>query len=208
METSEGISEIIECIERGEMIAPPLSRRRTLNLPILVGVFFIAVQLIITSEAFVRNNHNVARISRQQQQLLGGVGESAALLKNQPMCTNAVKVTNSQLNMVALPSSASGLIESLFAYTGSVPIWQAASLNLVLFLALRPKLLKILTEEGFWNAFALGTGLWATLGWRGWTLCVGYLFLGSAVTKVRFEEKEKRGIAEGRGGRRGPENTW
>jgi uncharacterized protein (TIGR00297 family) len=35
-----------------------------------------------------------------------------------------------------------------------------------------------------------------------------YLFLGQAVTKVRFEEKEKRGIAEGRGGRRGPENVW
>ena len=55
---------------------------------------------------------------------------------------------------------------------------------------------------------ALGTGLWATLGWRGWTLCVAYLFFGSAVTKVKFAEKEKAGIAEGRGGRRGPENVW
>lgn len=35
-----------------------------------------------------------------------------------------------------------------------------------------------------------------------------YLFLGQAVTKVRFEDKEKRGIAEARGGRRGPENVW
>jgi uncharacterized membrane protein len=50
--------------------------------------------------------------------------------------------------------------------------------------------------------------LWNTLGWRGWTLCVLYLFLGSAVTKVKFAEKEKLGIAEGRGGRRGPENVW
>ncbi|KAL3905814.1 MAG: hypothetical protein SGARI_004281, partial [Bacillariaceae sp.] len=50
--------------------------------------------------------------------------------------------------------------------------------------------------------------LWNSLGWRGWTLCVLYLFLGSAVTKVRFAEKEKLGIAEGRGGRRGPENVW
>jgi uncharacterized protein (TIGR00297 family) len=55
---------------------------------------------------------------------------------------------------------------------------------------------------------ALGTGLWTTLGWRGWTLCVAYLVLGSAVTKVKFAEKEKAGIAEGRGGRRGPENVW
>jgi len=35
-----------------------------------------------------------------------------------------------------------------------------------------------------------------------------YLFLGQAVTKVGFEEKTKLGIAEGRGGRRGPENVW
>jgi len=50
--------------------------------------------------------------------------------------------------------------------------------------------------------------LWTTLGWRGWTVCVLYLFLGQAVTKVGFEEKTKLGIAEGRGGRRGPENVW
>jgi uncharacterized protein (TIGR00297 family) len=35
-----------------------------------------------------------------------------------------------------------------------------------------------------------------------------YLFLGQLVTKVRFTEKEKRGLAESRGGRRGPENVW
>lgn len=68
--------------------------------------------------------------------------------------------------------------------------------------------MKMLTPEGFVHAFALGTSLWTTLGWRGWTLCVMYLILGSAVTKVRFAEKEKRGIAESRGGRRGPENVW
>ena len=39
-------------------------------------------------------------------------------------------------------------------------------------------------------------------------MCVLYLFLGQAVTKIGFEEKTKRGIAEGRGGRRGPENVW
>jgi uncharacterized protein (TIGR00297 family) len=35
-----------------------------------------------------------------------------------------------------------------------------------------------------------------------------YLFLGQIVTKVRFADKEKRGLAESRGGRRGPENVW
>lgn len=50
--------------------------------------------------------------------------------------------------------------------------------------------------------------LWTALGWREWTVCVVYLFLGQLVTKVGFAEKEALGIAEGRGGRRGPENVW
>mmetsp|Transcript_30112 Transcript_30112/g.70539 ORF Transcript_30112/g.70539 Transcript_30112/m.70539 type:complete len:342 (+) Transcript_30112:92-1117(+) len=100
------------------------------------------------------------------------------------------------------------IASSLFAYGGNVPLWQSCALNAVLFGTLRSKLNKMLTAEGFAHAFALGTLLWTTLGWRGWTLCVMYLFLGQAVTKVKFQEKEKAGIAEGRGGRRGPENVW
>jgi len=66
----------------------------------------------------------------------------------------------------------------------------------------------VLTPEGFAHALALGSFLWATLGWRGWTVCVIYLTLGSAVTKIKFEEKKKMGIEEKREGRRGPENVW
>lgn len=62
--------------------------------------------------------------------------------------------------------------------------------------------------SGLVHAFALGTMLWTALGWRGWTICVAYLFLGKTVMKVGFDEKELHGIAEGRGGRRGPENVW
>jgi uncharacterized protein (TIGR00297 family) len=69
-------------------------------------------------------------------------------------------------------------------------------------------LLKSLTPEGFAHAMALGTLLWATLGYRGWLVCVAYLILGTIVTKIRFKEKESAGIAEARGGRRGPENVW
>jgi hypothetical protein len=100
------------------------------------------------------------------------------------------------------------LASSLFRYEGTVPILQAAGLNAFLFAVLQPKVIKMLTPAGFAHAFALGTMLWNTLGWRGWSLCVAYFFLGQAVTKVRFADKEKRGIAEKRGGRRGPENVW
>ena len=112
----------------------------------------------------------------------------------------------------AIPSSIRdvlpALTKSLFSYGGHVPLLQAFALNAFLFAGLRKKLLKMLTPEGLFHSLALGTGLWATLGWRGWTTCVLYLLLGSTVTKVKFKEKEKLGIAEGRGGRRGPENVW
>jgi hypothetical protein len=100
------------------------------------------------------------------------------------------------------------LVGSVFRYQGPVPILEAFGVNAVLFTALQSKLNKMLTPTGFAHSLALGTMLWQTLGWRGWTLCVAYLFIGQAVTKLRFADKEKRGIAESRGGRRGPENVW
>jgi hypothetical protein len=105
-------------------------------------------------------------------------------------------------------SGASNLAQSLLRNHGRVPLLQAFGLNAFLFGILRTKLLKVLTPQGFAHALALGSLTWTTLGWKGWTVCVLYLVLGSTVTKVKFAEKEKRGIAEGRGGRRGPENVW
>ena len=100
------------------------------------------------------------------------------------------------------------LIGDAFASSGSVPLSHSLSLNALLFYMPRKKLLKMLTPSGLVHAFALGTMLWTALGWRGWTVCGAYLFLGKTVMKVGFDEKESLGIAEGRGGRRGPENVW
>lgn len=100
------------------------------------------------------------------------------------------------------------LTASVFRFSGQVPLPQAFGINLVLFFLARGKLLSALTPAGYVHAMALGTMLWTTLGWRGWTYCVLYLFLGQIVTKIGFKDKEKRGIAESRGGRRGPENVW
>lgn len=116
--------------------------------------------------------------------------------------------TRRNLSVGPILDVAKQLTTSIFQYHGNVPFVQAFGLNLFGFLAVREKLLKSLTLQGYLHAMALGTGLWTTLGWRGWTLCVLYLIFGSLVTKVKFAEKEKRGIAEGRGGRRGPENVW
>mmetsp|Transcript_17223 Transcript_17223/g.24882 ORF Transcript_17223/g.24882 Transcript_17223/m.24882 type:complete len:331 (+) Transcript_17223:96-1088(+) len=129
---------------------------------------------------------------------------------NSPSLRPSANINNPSSSSTSLNSTPifGDIIQSLFRFEGQVPFTQALLLNAFLFGSLRPKLFKMLTPPGFANAFILGTGLWATLGWRGWSLCVLYLFLGQAVTKVRFAEKEKKGIAEGRGGRRGPENVW
>ena len=46
------------------------------------------------------------------------------------------------------------------------------------------------------------------MGFLGWMSVVIYLILGSLVTKLGFQYKQNIGIAEKRGGRRGPENVW
>jgi len=100
------------------------------------------------------------------------------------------------------------MASTLFRSSGPVPLFQSFGLNAFLFTTLSPKLLTMLTPAGFLHSCALGTFLWNALGYKGWSLCVLYLFLGQLVTKIRFAEKEKAGISEKRGGRRGPENVW
>lgn len=100
------------------------------------------------------------------------------------------------------------IVSTTLRASGPVPVHLAFLTNAALFAACSSKLSSMLTTSGFYHAMALGTGLWSTLGWKGWIYCVLYLGFGSLVTKVKFEEKEARGLAEGRGGRRGPENVW
>ena len=66
----------------------------------------------------------------------------------------------------------------------------------------------LLTPSGWVHAGILGTVLWGSLGWRGWLAVVAYLVMGSLVTRLGLRRKQERGLAEGRGGRRGPENVW
>jgi len=86
-------------------------------------------------------------------------------------------------------------------------LWlQAWLVNLVL-IALAQRL-PLLTPAGWLHAGALGTVLWGCWGPRAWLAVVVYLALGSAVTRLGFRRKQALGLAEARGGRRGPENVW
>jgi uncharacterized protein (TIGR00297 family) len=66
----------------------------------------------------------------------------------------------------------------------------------------------LLTPAGWAHAAILGSVLWGSLGPSGWLAVVVYLALGSLVTRLGFRAKQEEGLAEARGGRRGPENVW
>ena len=66
----------------------------------------------------------------------------------------------------------------------------------------------LMTKSGWISAGVLGSVLWGCMSWQGWSSVVIYLFLGSLVTKIGYDFKNEKGIAEKRGGRRGPENVW
>ena len=76
---------------------------------------------------------------------------------------------------------------------------------LLIFFAQR---LPFLTKKGWVHAGVLGTLLLGSIGWNGWISVCIYLLLGTLVTKIGFKNKSSRGIAEARGGKRGPENVW
>ena len=67
---------------------------------------------------------------------------------------------------------------------------------------------KLLTPAGYLHAWGLGVILWGCLGWQAYGVTLVYFAAGSAVTKVGFAQKAAAGIAEDRGGVRGPGNVW
>ena len=76
------------------------------------------------------------------------------------------------------------------------------------FLILLVSKIPIMTKKGWISAGILGTILWGCLSWQGWLSVVLYLIFGYLVTRIGYNFKNKIGIAEKRGGRRGPENVW
>ena len=85
--------------------------------------------------------------------------------------------------------------------------WLIAFALNALLIALAQRL-PLLTPAGWVHAGALGTIIWGCLGWQGWLGVALYLVLGSLVTRLGMAQKQRAGIAEARGGRRGPENVW
>ncbi|CAD6230025.1 unnamed protein product [Miscanthus lutarioriparius] len=110
----------------------------------------------------------------------------------------------------ALPDVAAGAVAGIRdaladAFLTSPPTWRsAAASNLAVFVAGSPVLLSGLSASGFAAAYLLGTLTWRAFGAPGFLLVVAYFVVGTVVTKLRIRQKEALGVAEKRGGRRGP----
>jgi uncharacterized protein (TIGR00297 family) len=168
-----------------------------------------------TRQHFISNKgyaigYDVHHHQQQQQQHLTGTGAILPHLSNRKKATSPSSPSSSTSLSLSFDSgTVQTIVDSVFSPGGGpIPIVQAFGVNAFLFAVLQNKLMKLLTPSGFIHALFLGTMLWSTLGWKGWSVCVAYFLLGSAVTKIKMKEKEAKGIAEGRGGRRGPENVW
>ncbi|TVU35246.1 hypothetical protein EJB05_17124, partial [Eragrostis curvula] len=107
----------------------------------------------------------------------------------------------------ALPDiAAAGLRDALAeSFLASPPTWRSsAASNLAIFVAGSPVLVSGLSASGIAAAYLLGTLTWRAFGIPGFLLVVAYFVVGTAVTKLKIKQKEAQGVAEKRGGRRGP----
>jgi hypothetical protein len=78
-----------------------------------------------------------------------------------------------------------------------------AAANSLVYLAGIKVLLRGLTWEGVVSSWFLGTLAYAAFGAGGYGLVCLYFVVGSLVTKLKLEQKQREGIAEARSGRRG-----
>mgnify|MGYP000325891302 CR=1 FL=1 len=97
---------------------------------------------------------------------------------------------------------------SLFLSDPSPGIVPAIVANTAVFITGIKVLLKGLTWPAVINAWFLGTCVMAAFGVGGYLLVCLYFVFGSAVTKIKMEQKQAEGIAEARGGRREIGSVW
>jgi len=78
-----------------------------------------------------------------------------------------------------------------------------ATANSIVYLLGLKVLLKGLTWEGIISSWFLGTLSYAAFGPGAYAIVCLYFIVGSLVTKLKLEQKQREGIAEARSGRRG-----
>lgn len=139
------------------------------------------------------------------QRWYNSVRNGLAICRPKPTFQSPLKRPRSAVGDTA---SATMTLQTLLNNEGFIRFVQSSTLNVTLGSLLRVKNQKVLTEDGLVHAIGLGIILWTTLGVGGYVLGVSFLVVGSALTRVGRARKEALGIAEKRGGARGPENLW
>jgi len=98
-------------------------------------------------------------------------------------------------------------------YTGTVMeltdpgLRVALALGINAAIALATYLAKVVSRSGAIGGFVLGALIYIFTDWRGYAILVAFFVLGTLVTKVKYGEKAKRGIAQEEEGRRGAKHA-
>ncbi|KAL4450712.1 hypothetical protein ABPG77_001068 [Micractinium sp. CCAP 211/92] len=100
----------------------------------------------------------------------------------------------------ALPVAAEELLAAALSPSPGLAVG-AATNTAVYVLGIRV-LLAGLTWQGVLSSWVLGTLTYSAFGPGGYAIVCAYFIVGSLVTKVKLEQKQKEGIAEARSGRR------
>ncbi|CAL6408983.1 predicted protein [Bathycoccus prasinos] len=130
-------------------------------------------------------------------------------ISNRKTSSTTTKRRTTSVTTSALTSSSSVtlFLDAIF-HTQSPGLEVASLVNSTVFLFGLPVLLKGLTGLATANAWFLGTAIFAAFGFRGYLLVCLYFILGSAVTKIKLEQKEREGTAEANSGRRNVGSVW
>ncbi len=96
----------------------------------------------------------------------------------------------------------SGILTSAFL--------QQAAVGLLVIAALAAAALRTrgVDRSGAVAGIVLGGTIWAFSGWQGFTLLFAFFVLATAATRVGYEEKARRRLAQEQGGRRGAKNAF
>jgi uncharacterized protein (TIGR00297 family) len=114
---------------------------------------------------------------------------------------------------ISVPASAAGVLWMASLVTidprgvPDLPVALVIALLLNVAVAAAGLLARTVTMGGAITGVAIGTVIYAGSGLRGWTMLLAAFVVASVVSRIGIKRKEAFGIAEERGGRRGPGNA-
>ncbi|CAM6110281.1 unnamed protein product [Calypogeia fissa] len=105
----------------------------------------------------------------------------------------------------SLQDVAVGVMDAIkTAWMANPPTWESAFTSMgAVFVVGSPLLFVGLTNSGIASAYLLGSVIWRAYGGQGLLTIMAFYIIGTAATKLKMKEKQKEGIAEKRGGKRG-----